>query len=69
LISKHVDLIAIALLLSVIGLFSTAKHLVVMTMGGPVHYFRMDNGHQVRVPAVPKVPEMPRIPRIPLQRD
>jgi hypothetical protein len=69
LISKHVDLIAIGFLLAIIALFSSAKHVVVMTMGGPVHYFRLDSGREVRVPAVPQVPAVPHMPRIPLQRD
>jgi hypothetical protein len=67
--SKNVDLIAIAFLLAVIALFSTAKHVVVLTMGGPVHYFRVDTGRQVHAPAMPKMPDIPRIPRIPIQRD
>jgi hypothetical protein len=69
LISKHVDLIAIGFLLTAIALFSGAKHVVVMTMGGPVHYFKLDNGREVRVPAVPRIPAVPQMPRIPLQRD
>jgi hypothetical protein len=69
LISKNVDLVAIAFLLAIIALFSSAKHLVVMTMGGPVHYFRVESGRQVHAPAMPRMPQMPRIPRIPIQRD
>jgi hypothetical protein len=72
LISKHIDLIAIAFLLFVIAAFSGAKHVVVMTMSGPVHYIRMENNREVRVhvmPAMPEFPEVPRMPRLPLQRD
>jgi len=47
-------------------LFSEIKHAVVMTMGGPVHYFRIENGRQVRLPEVPRPP---RLPRIPVQND
>ncbi len=71
-ISRHVDLIAIALLLLAIAMFSGAKHIVVMTMSGPVHYFRMDDGHEVRMPGMPELPAMPPLaptPRVPLQRD
>jgi hypothetical protein len=69
LISRHVDLIAIALLLLAIAMFSGAKRLVVMTMSGPVHYFRMDDGHEVRMPEMPELPALPPLPHVPLQRD
>ena len=68
-ISKHIDLIAIGILLTAVALFSGAKEVVVLTMGGPVHYLRMDHGSQVKLPAMPEMPAMPRMPRIPLQRD
>ena len=68
-ISKHVDLIAIALLLLMIAAFSGAKHVVVMTMSGPVHYYRLDDGRQVRMPTMPAMPNVPQMPRVPLQRD
>ena len=68
-IAKHIDLIAVAFLLAAVVLFSSAKHVVVMTMRGPVHYLRLDNGRQVRVPAMPEMPAAPHFPRIPLQRD
>jgi hypothetical protein len=72
LISRHVDLIALALLLFFIAVFSGAKHLVVMTLSGPVHYIRMDDGRQVRMPGMPQMPiapHVPKLPRIALQRD
>jgi hypothetical protein len=65
-------LVAIAFLLLFIAAFSGAKHVVVMTMSGPVHYFRMDDRREVRMrlmPDMPAMPEVPRMPRIPLQRD
>lgn len=71
-ISKHVDLIAVGILLAAIALFNGARQMVVLTMGGPVHYFRMDNGREVHLPDMPEtpqVPEVPRVPRIPLQSD
>lgn len=67
-ISRHVDLIAIALLLLAIAMFSGAKHIVIMTMSGPVHYFRMDNGREVRMPDMRDLPA-PATPHLPLQRD
>jgi len=64
LIQKHIDLVAVVILLLAIAVFSTAKRAVVMTMHGPVHYIHMDDGNrQVRVPRVPP------LPRISLQRD
>jgi len=68
-ISKHVDLIAIAILLLAVSIFSSARHVVVMTMHGPVHYFHMNDGREVRTPFMPEMPPVPRVPRIPLQRD
>ena len=70
-ISKHIDLIAIAILLLAVGLFGAARQVVIVTMyGGPVRYLRMDHGRQVRAPRVPGLPFVtPRVPRIPLQRD
>ncbi len=71
-ISKHIDLIAVAVLLLAIAIFSTAKHVVVMTLNGPVHYIHLDDGQEVRVPVMPQMPSapaMPRVPRIPIQRD
>ncbi len=71
-IGKNIDIIAVAFLLAALAVFSSAKHVVVMTMRGPVHYYRLDNGRQVRIPPIPKMPEMPdvpRIPNVPLQRD
>lgn len=71
-ISKHVDLIAIAILLFAIAAFSSAKHVVIMTLSGPAHYLRMDEAHEVRLPEMPELPSIPRVPRapkIPLQRD
>jgi hypothetical protein len=50
-------------------MFSGAKHIVVMTMSGPVHYFRMQDGREVRMPVMPELPAMPPVPRVPLQRD
>ncbi len=69
-ISRHIDLIAIAILLFAVGLFTAAKQVVVVTMHGPVRYLQMDEGRQVRSPRMPGVPFVaPRVPRIPLQRD
>jgi hypothetical protein len=70
LISRHIDLIAIAILLFAVGLFTAAKQVVVVTMHGPVRYLHMDDGRQVRAPRMPAVPFVtPHVPRIPLQRD
>ncbi len=63
-ISKHIDLIAIAILLLAVGLFSAAKQVVIVTLHGPVRYLHMDDGREVRSPEF-----MPHVPRIPLQRD
>ena len=68
-ISKHVDLIAVGFLLVAVAVFSSAKQAVVMTFGGPVHYFRMEKGRDVRVPAMPHAPALPQMPRLPLHRD
>jgi hypothetical protein len=62
--SKHIDLIAIAILLLAIAAFSTARRAVVMTVHGPAHYIYLDNGNrQVQVPRVPA------LPRISFRRD
>jgi hypothetical protein len=57
-ISKHVDLVAVVILLLAAAVFSTAKRVVVMTMHGPVRYIHLDDGNR-----------QVRAPRISLQRD
>ncbi len=64
-ISRHIDLIAVAILLFAIAIFSSAKHVVVMTLNGPVHYIHLDDGREVRTPAMPVMPRAPRVPKIP----
>lgn len=52
-ISKHVDLVAVIILLLAIALFSGAKRVVVMTMHGPVRYIHLDDGsREVRAPRI-----------------
>ena len=71
-ISKHIDLIAIGFLLLAMAAFSGARHAVIMTMSGPVHYIRMNSGQNVKMlvmPQMPEVPEVPDVPSISLQRD
>jgi hypothetical protein len=69
LIGKNIDLIAVAFLLAGLAAFSSAKHVVVMSASGPMHYIRLECGRQVRIPVMPRVPMVPHIPRIPLNRD
>ncbi len=58
-ISKHIDLVAIIILLLAIAVFSTARHAVLMTTHGPVRYIHLDNGNrQVRAPRVPSLPRI-----------
>ncbi len=71
-ISKHVDLIAVGILLLAVAAFNSARQVVVVTMHGPIQYWRMDDNRAVRgpeMPQIPVMPEIPRVPRIPLQRD
>ena len=65
-ISRHVDLIALGVLLLAIAAFSAARQAVVLTLNGPVRYIRLDNPRtRVIIPTMPETPPAPPV----LQRD
>lgn len=70
-ISKHIDLIAIAILLFAVAVFGNAQRFVTVTLAQPFHYYQ-DGARQVRMPVmprIPRIPDVPQVPKIPLQRD
>ncbi len=71
-IAKHVDLIAVGILVLVAVLFSGVKDVVVLGLHGSIHHIRTDQGREVHMPPMPEMPAMPKVPQMPriqIQRD